>query len=44
VSKREDVLRTLSEVEDSSGIVAEFIGILRSTDWAREFEWVSGLF
>jgi hypothetical protein len=40
----EGVFRTLSKVEDSSGAVAEFIGIFRSTDWARELACVSGLF
>lgn len=44
VGKREEVLRTLMEVEDSSGTVAEFIDIFKSTDWVREFAWVSGLF
>lgn len=44
VRKREEVLWTLSEVEDSSGTVVEFIGIFGSTDWAREFAWVSALF
>jgi choline/ethanolamine kinase len=44
VRKREGVLRTLLEVEDSSGVVAEFIDVFKSTDWVREFAWVSSLF
>jgi choline/ethanolamine kinase len=32
VRKREGILRTLSEVEDSSGVVAEFIDVFGSTD------------
>jgi thiamine kinase-like enzyme len=49
VRKREDVLRTLGEVEtgdeDATGTtVKAFIDIFKGTDWAREFAWVSGLF
>lgn len=42
--KREGVLRTLLEVEDSTGTVEAFAAMFGDVDWVWELEWVAGLF